>query len=202
MQYLCQIATGISYVKLKKCSMKLTPCWKSGMNAAKKCVGFDLLLGSGKVFNFLFVSLVIELFSLWLRFCRRNGRNISGSNPSRGFPRKRCSENVQLIYRKYPCRSMISVQLLCYSIEIALQHGCSLVNLLHIFRTPFYKNTYDGVVSYLQQLPFLKFGNILDWLIERSKLKVIMINKHVYAYVHGPVKIKYFFHISYYVKLQ
>ena len=27
-------------------------------------------------------------------------------------------------------------------IEITLQHGCSPVNLLHIFRTPFYKNTY------------------------------------------------------------
>ena len=30
-------------------------------------------------------------------------------------------------------------------IEIALRHGCSPVNLLHTFRTPFYKNTYGGL---------------------------------------------------------
>ena len=32
-------------------------------------------------------------------------------------------------------------KLLCNFIEIALQHGCFPVNLLHIFRTPFSKNT-------------------------------------------------------------
>ena len=36
---------------------------------------------------------------------------------------------------------MISIKLLCNFIEIALLHGCSPVNLLHIFRTPFPKNT-------------------------------------------------------------
>ena len=40
-----------------------------------------------------------------------------------------------------PCRSVISVKLLCNSIEIALRHGCSPLNLLNIFRTPFTKNT-------------------------------------------------------------
>ena len=29
----------------------------------------------------------------------------------------------------------------CNFIEIALQHGCSPVNLLHLFRTPFLSNT-------------------------------------------------------------
>ena len=38
---------------------------------------------------------------------------------------------------KYPCRSVISMKLLYYFIEIALQHECSLVNLLHNFRRPF-----------------------------------------------------------------
>ena len=37
--------------------------------------------------------------------------------------------------------SAISIKLLCNFIEITLQHGCSPVNLLHIFRTPFLKNT-------------------------------------------------------------
>ena len=30
-------------------------------------------------------------------------------------------------------------------IEIAHQHGCSPVNILHIFRTPFSKNTSEGL---------------------------------------------------------
>ena len=31
-------------------------------------------------------------------------------------------------------------------IEITLQHECSPVNLLHIFRTPFLKNTFGGLL--------------------------------------------------------
>ena len=37
-----------------------------------------------------------------------------------------------------PCRSAISIKLLCNFIEITLWHGCSPVNLLHIFRAPFF----------------------------------------------------------------
>ena len=37
--------------------------------------------------------------------------------------------------KDHPCRSVISVTLLCNFIEIAFRHGCSPVNLLHIFRT-------------------------------------------------------------------
>ena len=42
---------------------------------------------------------------------------------------------------EHPCRSAISIQLLCNFIEITLRHECFPVNLLHIFRTPFTKNT-------------------------------------------------------------
>ena len=38
------------------------------------------------------------------------------------------------------------------SIEIALRHGCSPVNLLHIFRTPFYKSTYGGLLLLMNSL--------------------------------------------------
>ena len=41
---------------------------------------------------------------------------------------------------EYPCRSVISIKLHSNFIEISLRHGCS-VNLLHILRTPFLKNT-------------------------------------------------------------
>ena len=40
-----------------------------------------------------------------------------------------------------PCRSVISIKLLYNFVEITLRHGCSPVNLLHIFRTPFPGNT-------------------------------------------------------------
>ena len=42
---------------------------------------------------------------------------------------------------KHPCRSAISLKLQSNFIEIALQHGCSPVNLLHVFRIVFPKNT-------------------------------------------------------------
>ena len=42
---------------------------------------------------------------------------------------------------EHPCRSVISVKLQSNFIEITLCHGCSPGNLLHIFRTPFSKNT-------------------------------------------------------------
>ena len=39
-----------------------------------------------------------------------------------------------------PCWSVISIKLQSNFIEIILRHGCSPVNLLYIFRTPFTKN--------------------------------------------------------------
>ena len=42
---------------------------------------------------------------------------------------------------EHPCKSAISVKLLCNFIEIALCRWCSPASLLHIFRRPFLKNT-------------------------------------------------------------
>ena len=60
---------------------------------------------------------------------------------SRRVLKKRCSENMQQIYGRHPRQSAISIKLLCNFIEISLRHGCSPINLLHIFRTHFRKNT-------------------------------------------------------------
>ena len=49
---------------------------------------------------------------------------------------------------EHPCRSVI---LLCNFIEIALQHGCSPVNLLHIFRKPFPRNTTGWLLLGIKQ---------------------------------------------------
>ena len=59
--------------------------------------------------------------------------------PSRGVLKQRCSENMQQIYRRTPMPK-------CYFNKVAtvlksLRHVCSPVNLLHILRTPFPRNT-------------------------------------------------------------
>ena len=45
-----------------------------------------------------------------------------------------------------PCQNVITIKLLCNLIEIILQHGCSPVNLLYIFRITFCKNTSGGLL--------------------------------------------------------
>ena len=66
---------------------------------------------------------------------------ISKSSPSEVF----LENGVLKICRKFtvehPCRSATSIKLLCNFIEIALQHECYPVDLLHIFTTTFPKNT-------------------------------------------------------------
>ena len=52
----------------------------------------------------------------------------------------------------HPCRSAISIKLLCNFIEIALRYGCSPVNLLHIFRTSFLRTPLDGCFCLLETL--------------------------------------------------
>ena len=47
---------------------------------------------------------------------------------------------------EHPCRSVISIKLHCNFIEIALWLGCSPVNLLHIFRIPFPRNTFGWLL--------------------------------------------------------
>ena len=61
-----------------------------------------------------------------------------------------CSENVQQIYRRIPCRTpMPKYNLQSNFIEILLWHGCFYVNLLHVFGTTFPKNTSGGLLSCL-----------------------------------------------------
>ena len=50
---------------------------------------------------------------------------------------------------EHPCKS-VKCNLLCNFIEISLWHGCSPVNLLHVFRTPFCKNTSGWLLLWLR----------------------------------------------------
>ena len=47
--------------------------------------------------------------------------------------------------REHQSRSAISMKLLCNFIEITLRHGCSPLDLMHIFRTLFYKSSSSGL---------------------------------------------------------
>ena len=54
--------------------------------------------------------------------------------------------------------NIVALQLI---IEIKLQHECSPVNLLYIFKTPFYKNTYEELLlsnqhEYPSPPPFIR----------------------------------------------
>ena len=53
---------------------------------------------------------------------------------------------------EHSCRSVISINLSCTSIEIAFRHGCSAVNLLHTFRTLFSRNISGWLLLYLIKL--------------------------------------------------
>ena len=53
----------------------------------------------------------------------------------------------------------ISIKLLCIKllfnfIEITFRHGCCPINLLHIFRAPFPKNTSGGLLLYYVSMIF------------------------------------------------
>ena len=62
------------------------------------------------------------------------------------FLRKSALKICSKFTGEHPCRSAISIKLLCNFIKIALRHGCSRENLLHIFRIPFLKNTSEGLL--------------------------------------------------------
>ena len=65
--------------------------------------------------------------------------------------------------REHPYRSVISIKLLSNFIEITLLHGWSLVNLLHIFRIPFPKNTSEWLLLIFRTIIFQKFCR---WLLQ------------------------------------
>ena len=81
--------------------------------------------------------------------------------PYIGVLTKRCSENMQQIYWRAPIPK-------CDFNKVA-KHWCSPVNLLHIFRTPFRKNTYGGLL--------LNSGEN-TWSITKETIEGLSISKH------------------------
>ena len=75
---------------------------------------------------------------------------ISKSRSLSSHPEVFLGKGFLKIYNKFtgehPCWSVISIKLQSNFIEIALHHGCSNVNLLHIFRTSFPKITFGRLI--------------------------------------------------------
>ena len=71
----------------------------------------------------------------------------SRSTPPEVFLGKVVLKICNKFTREHSYQNVISVKLLCNFIEITLWHGYSPVNLLPIFNTPFYKNTYGWVLQ-------------------------------------------------------
>ena len=71
-------------------------------------------------------------------------------------------KGVLKIYSKstgeHPCWSATSIKLQSNFNEITVRHGCSPVNLLHIFRIPFLKNTSGGILQPLNDNLQQSFG--------------------------------------------
>ena len=81
-------------------------------------------------------------------------------HPLWGVVRKRCSENMQQIYRRTP--------------TLKCNFGCSPVNLLHIFRTPFPRTSEGLLLALLPKAYSTLFQEELE--IECRKLKVLRWN--------------------------
>ena len=88
----------------------------------------------------------------------------------RGVLSKTCSENMQQIYMRTHMQSNF--------IKITLRHGSSTVNLLHIFRKPFSRNTSWWLLlqeviksSYFQELLQILLSKFFRWSVADGKSK-------------------------------
>ena len=79
-------------------------------------------------------------YELWTQVIRVVNTTKEHKQPSRRV-RKTVLKMCSKFAGEHPCRSVILIKLQINFIEITLRHGCSPVNLLHIFRTHFLKKT-------------------------------------------------------------
>ena len=65
------------------------------------------------------------------------------------------------------CRSAVLIKLQSNFIEITFRHGCSPVNLLHIFKTPFPKNTSERMFLSVQCVDCnIKYLELIGQVVE------------------------------------
>ena len=111
--------------------------------------------------------------------------------PPRGVLKKRCPGNMQQIYRRTPMPKCDFNKVASNFIEITLWHGCSAVNLLHIFRRSLPRNTPAWLllkfVTTMQQVkcsPFQqKIANLTlkSWILSRKFKEYITCLDFIYG---------------------
>ena len=88
--------------------------------------------------------------------------------------RKRCSEHIRQSYKRTPMPTC-NFNKVASQVEIAIWHGCSPINLIHIFRTSFSKNTFEGLFSEFIRRNIMVFKNLVFlWRIYANDLQWIM----------------------------
>ena len=98
----------------------------------------DLYFFAIKSLWYLYVFLLIPLENLFLFVA---ALMTVRSTRTEVFLRKGIRKICSKFTGELPCQSAISIKLQSNFIEIKLMHECAPVNLLHILRTPFLKNT-------------------------------------------------------------
>ena len=96
-------------------------------------------------------------------------KHIYRSSRSEVFLRK---ENMQQIYGRKRMPKCDFNKVSSNFIKIALRHGCSPVNLLHIFRAPFPRNTSGWLLLYLVNM-ILSFGCHIIFFVATAYFFVI-----------------------------
>ena len=101
------------------------------------------------------------------------------SSPPEVILRKGVLKICSKFIGEHPCRSVIWIKPLCNFIEIILRHGCSPVNLQHIFRTYFW--FYDRAFCkklFTQKASILMLDRILNTPIECMMSTVYNVQDH------------------------
>ena len=128
------------------------------------------LLSEWKNFHFTYFTFSFNFIS--------HEHTVKESSPSEVFLGKAVLKICSKFTGEHPCRSGFSIKLLCNFIENALQHGCSPVSLLHTFKTPFPKNTSEGLLW--KELNKLKSKKAL----QETDIHIKIIKKNVDVIPH------------------
>ena len=97
------------------------------------CIGNEWVKLTSSISNWVFMSLI--------KYGQLRG------NPPKVFLEKSFMKIYSKFTGEHPCQRVISIKLLYNFTEITLRHGCSPVNLYHIFRTTITKNTSGELVQ-------------------------------------------------------
>ena len=94
--------------------------------------------------------------------------------PSRGALRKSALKICSKFIGEHPCWSVVLIKLLRNFIEVTLWHGCSPVNLLHIFWTHFSNNT-SGRLLLLIVIMLEQYCVIYFWFLHIHQLNYLTL---------------------------